>query len=69
MLDLASCSLEGVLDGGRLSTDDRDHVERAKFHLKRISNSDLDSPARFEKLGRRIGALETVLRELRAKIT
>ena len=69
MLDLAMCNLQSVLDGNRLSTDDRDHVERARFYATMSGNSDLDTPTRFEKLGRRIDALEAILQELRAKIT
>lgn len=69
MLDIAICSLQRVLDGNRLSAEDRDHLQRARFHATRIDRIDLDNPVRFEALSSRIAALEAILRELRARKT
>jgi len=50
ILDFAMCCLQRVLDGGRLSSDNRDHVECARFHLGMVRNSDLDNPVRRENI-------------------
>lgn len=69
MLDMLMCHGEHVLADDSLSADDRDHLERARFHGRMIRNSDLDNPVRREKLNDRIQMLEAILRELRAKST
>lgn len=69
MVDLAICNMQRVLDGNRLSPDDRDHIERGRFRANMVRDIDLDSPVRRERLSDRIRKLEAILRELRSKIT
>jgi hypothetical protein len=67
LVDVAYCQLRRMLDGDRLSDSDRDHLERARFHLERIERP--DGPLRRRTLASQINAVKTALRELRGKTT
>jgi hypothetical protein len=67
-LDISDYLLRKVLDGGRLSIDDTDHLERAQFYLTEI-DIDLDTPRRRKTRLAEIEVIETLLQELRAKVT
>jgi hypothetical protein len=48
MRDLIMCHIHRVLRSDRLSAEDRDHLERAKFHATMVRNSDLEPGASRE---------------------
>ena len=67
-LDISDYLLRKVLDSGGLSIDDTDHLERVQFYLTEI-DIDLDNPRRRKTRLAEIEVIETLLQELRAKIT
>lgn len=67
-LDISDYLLRKVLDSGGLSIDDTDHLERVQFYLTEI-DIDLDTPRRRKTRLAEIEVIETLLQELRAKIT
>jgi hypothetical protein len=66
--DVAASNARRVLEGGRLSAEDTDHVEGARFQLSLIDNIGLDNPRRRSAVRTQVRVLDAILQKLRGTI-
>ena len=65
LADVAASHLRRVLEGGRLSADDADHVEGGRFHLTMMDGTEVDSPRRRSAIPAQIRVLDAILQQLK----
>jgi hypothetical protein len=63
LCDFANCLLRRVVSSNNILDSDKDHLERAGFHLREIESA--DGPRRRKLLAGHIKVIGTLLRELR----
>jgi hypothetical protein len=64
--DVAASNIRWVLEGGRLSAEETDHVEGARFYLSMIDAIGLDAPRRRSAVRAQVRVLDAILQQLRA---
>ena len=63
LIDFSDCLCRRVMSHNKISDSDRDHLERAGFHMERIERP--DGPRRRKLLAGQVRVVGTLLRELR----